>query len=62
MQAQPGKKLQPVDAQQPLEGMFGAGRQFNGLQKQALEAIMKQENPILVVMGTGLESQCCSRF
>jgi superfamily II DNA helicase RecQ len=34
--------------------MFGAGTQFRGLQKPALEVIMKHESPILVVMGTGV--------
>ena len=34
--------------------MFGAGTQFRGLQKPALEAIMKHESPILAVMGTGV--------
>ena len=51
-QAQRWKKLQTVDIQQALEEMFGAGTQFRGLQKPALEAIMKHESPILVVMGT----------
>ena len=34
--------------------MFSASTQFRGLQKPALEAIMKHESPILVVMGTGV--------
>ena len=54
MQAQRWKKLRTVDIQQALEEMFGAGTQFRGLQKPALEAIMKHESPILVVMGTGV--------
>ncbi|OBT70931.1 hypothetical protein VF21_10100 [Pseudogymnoascus sp. 05NY08] len=54
VQAQWWKKLQTVDIQQALEEMFGAGTQFRGLQKLALEAIMKHESPILVVMGTGV--------
>ena len=33
--------------------MFGKGTQFRGLQRLALEAIMKHQSPILVVMGTG---------
>ncbi|OBT79273.1 hypothetical protein VF21_01965 [Pseudogymnoascus sp. 05NY08] len=52
VQAQQWKKLRTVDIQQALEEMFGAGTQFRGLQKLALEAIMKHESPILVVMGT----------
>ncbi|KFY98398.1 hypothetical protein V500_01689 [Pseudogymnoascus sp. VKM F-4518 (FW-2643)] len=54
VQAQRWKKLRTVDIQQALEEMFGAGTQFRGLQKPALEAIMKHESPILVVMGTGV--------
>ncbi|OBT70707.1 hypothetical protein VF21_10274 [Pseudogymnoascus sp. 05NY08] len=54
VQAQQWKKLQTVDIQQALEEMFGAGTQFCGLQKPALEVIMKHESPILVVMGTGV--------
>jgi RecQ family ATP-dependent DNA helicase len=54
VQAQRWKKLPTVDIQQALEEMFGAGTQFRGLQKPALEAIMKHESPILVVMGTGV--------
>ncbi|KFZ23509.1 hypothetical protein V502_02010, partial [Pseudogymnoascus sp. VKM F-4520 (FW-2644)] len=54
VQAQQWKKLQTVDIQQALEEMFGAGTQFCGLQKPALEAIMKHKSPILVVMGTGV--------
>jgi superfamily II DNA or RNA helicase len=34
--------------------MYGAGAQFRGLQKPALEAIMKNESPVLVVMGTSV--------
>ncbi|KFY69605.1 hypothetical protein V496_00099, partial [Pseudogymnoascus sp. VKM F-4515 (FW-2607)] len=54
VQAQRWKKLQTVDIQQALEEMFSAGTQFCRLQKPALEAIMKHESPILVVMGTGV--------
>ncbi|KFZ20112.1 hypothetical protein V501_00293 [Pseudogymnoascus sp. VKM F-4519 (FW-2642)] len=54
VQAQRWKKLRTVDIQQALEEMFGASTQFRGLQKPALEAIMKHESPILVVMGTGV--------
>ncbi|KFZ23741.1 hypothetical protein V502_01780 [Pseudogymnoascus sp. VKM F-4520 (FW-2644)] len=54
VQAQQWKKLQTVNIQQALEEMFRASMQFCGLQKPALEAIMKHESPILVVMGTGI--------
>ena len=54
VEAQHWKKLRMIDIQQALEKMFGAGTQFRGLQKPALEAIMKHESPILVVMGTGV--------
>ena len=33
--------------------MLGEHAEFQGLQKPALEAIMKGESPILVIMGTG---------
>jgi superfamily II DNA helicase RecQ len=45
--------LRTVDIQQALEEMFGDGT-FRALQKPALEAIMKHESPILVVMGTSV--------
>jgi hypothetical protein len=48
------KKLRGADIQQELEDMFGEGTQFRGLQGPALEAIMKNESPVLVVMGTGV--------
>ncbi|KFZ15879.1 hypothetical protein V502_05372 [Pseudogymnoascus sp. VKM F-4520 (FW-2644)] len=54
VQAQRWKKLRTVHIQQAFEEMFGAGTQFHGLQKPALEAIMNHESPILVAMGTGV--------
>jgi RecQ family ATP-dependent DNA helicase len=54
VQAVRWKKLRTIDIQQALEDMYGAGAQFRGLQKPALEAIMKNESPVLVVMGTSV--------
>jgi RecQ family ATP-dependent DNA helicase len=54
VQVQRWKKLRTVDIQQALEDMYGAGAQFRGLQKPALEAIMRNESPVLVVMGTSV--------
>jgi RecQ family ATP-dependent DNA helicase len=48
------KKLRTVDIQQALEDMYGPGARFRGLQQPALEAIMQNESPILVVMGTSV--------
>jgi superfamily II DNA helicase RecQ len=47
------KQLQTVDIQEELKQMLGDEAEFRGLQKLALEAIMKNKSPILVVMGTG---------
>jgi hypothetical protein len=46
VQTQRWKKLRTINIQQELEDMFGAGTQFRGLQKPALEAITKHESPI----------------
>jgi superfamily II DNA helicase RecQ len=47
------KRMQRVDVQAQLEGMVGKGAQFRSVQKPALQAIMAQESPVVVVMGTG---------
>jgi superfamily II DNA helicase RecQ len=47
------KRLQTVDIREELKQMLGDEAEFRGLQKPALEAIMKNKSPILVVMGTG---------
>jgi len=47
------KRLKEVDIKQELTEMLGEHAEFRGLQKPALEAIMRNESPILVIMGTG---------
>ena len=47
------KRLQEVDIKEELKHMLGEQAQFRGLQEPALKAIMRNESPILVVMGTG---------
>ena len=47
------KQLQEVDIKEELRHMLGEQAQFRGLQEPALKAIMRNESPILVVMGTG---------
>jgi superfamily II DNA helicase RecQ len=47
------KQLQEVDIKEELKHMLGEQAKFQGLQKLALEAIMRNESLILVVMGTG---------
>jgi RecQ family ATP-dependent DNA helicase len=47
------KRLRDVKIHQELQEMLGEHAEFRGLQKPALEAIMRNESPILVIMGTG---------
>jgi RecQ family ATP-dependent DNA helicase len=47
------KRLREVDIKEELKHMLGEQAKFRGLQEPALEAIMRNESPILVVMGTG---------
>jgi superfamily II DNA helicase RecQ len=46
------KRLREVDIKEELKRMMGEQAQFRGLQEPALEAIMRNESPILVVIGT----------
>lgn len=47
------KRLQTVKIHEELKQMLGDEAEFHGLQKPALEAIMSNKSPILVIMGTG---------
>jgi superfamily II DNA helicase RecQ len=47
------KRLREVDIQQELRQMLGEQATFQGLQELALKAIIKNESPILVIIGTG---------
>jgi superfamily II DNA helicase RecQ len=42
-----------VDIKEELKHMLGKQAQFWGLQEPALKAIMRNESPIFVVIGTG---------
>jgi superfamily II DNA helicase RecQ len=45
--------MRAVDTQRQLESLVGAGARFRSVQQLAIEAIMHQKSPIVVVMGTG---------
>jgi superfamily II DNA helicase RecQ len=45
--------LREVDIKEELKHMLGEQAKFRGLQELALEAIIRNESPILVVIGTG---------
>ncbi|KAG9191444.1 hypothetical protein G6011_09532 [Alternaria panax] len=47
------RKMRAVDTQRQLESLVGAGARFRSVQRPAIEAIMHQKSPIVVVMGTG---------
>jgi superfamily II DNA helicase RecQ len=47
------KRLREVDIKEELKQIMGEQAQFRGLQEPALEAIMRNKSPILVVIGTG---------
>jgi superfamily II DNA helicase RecQ len=45
--------LRAVDMQQQLELIVGKGAEFRGVQRPALETIMRQKSPVIAIMGTG---------
>jgi superfamily II DNA helicase RecQ len=45
--------MRQVDVQGQLQQMLGEGARFRGVQEAALQAIMWQATPIVVIMGTG---------
>jgi len=47
------KRLREVDIHEELKQMLGDQATFRGLQESALKAIMRNESPILVIIGTG---------
>jgi superfamily II DNA helicase RecQ len=47
------KRLKEVDIGQQLKEMMGPEAEFRGQQEPALQAIMKEASPVLVIMGTG---------
>jgi superfamily II DNA helicase RecQ len=48
------KRLQTIDIQEEIKQMLGDNVEFRGLQELALEAIMNNKSPILVVIGIGV--------
>jgi superfamily II DNA helicase RecQ len=47
------KRLREVDIKEELKQMLGKKARFRGLQEPILKAIMRNESPILVIIGTG---------
>ena len=47
------RRMRLVDVQEQLEALIGKGAQFRDVQRVAIEAIMRQKSPVVVVMGTG---------
>ncbi|KAF1925609.1 P-loop containing nucleoside triphosphate hydrolase protein, partial [Didymella exigua CBS 183.55] len=47
------KQMRRVDVQAALERLQGKGSTFRSVQQPAIEAIMKQKSPVVVIMGTG---------
>ncbi|KAH6613178.1 P-loop containing nucleoside triphosphate hydrolase protein, partial [Boeremia exigua] len=45
--------MRRVDVQTALERLQGKGSTFRSVQQPAIEAIMKQKSPVVVIMGTG---------
>jgi superfamily II DNA helicase RecQ len=47
------KRLREVDIHEELKQMLGKQAKFQGLQELALKAIIRNESPIIVIIGTG---------
>jgi superfamily II DNA helicase RecQ len=47
------REMRAVDIQCQLESLVGRGARFRSVQRPAIEAIMYQKSPTVVVMGTG---------
>ena len=47
------RRMRLVDIQEQLEALVGKGAEFRDVQRAAIEAIMRQKSPVVVVMGTG---------
>jgi superfamily II DNA or RNA helicase len=48
------KQMRNTDIQASLERLQGKGAQFRGCQKSVIEAIMRQESPVVAIIGTGM--------
>lgn len=53
------KALRRVNLDRELRRLLGDQVQFRGKQRQAIEAIMQNKSPVLVVMGTGQGKSLC---
>ena len=47
------QRTRRVDAQKELREMMGENAEFRSVQERALRAIMQQQTPVVVIMGTG---------
>jgi superfamily II DNA helicase RecQ len=47
------KRLREVDIHEELKQILGEQAKFRGLQESALKAIIRNESPIIVIMGIG---------
>jgi superfamily II DNA helicase RecQ len=53
------KTLRRVNIDQELRRLYGDRARFRGKQKEAVEAIMMNKSPVVVVMGTGVGKSLC---
>ena len=47
------QELRQVNIQMALEKMMGRGSRFRGVQREAIQAVMRGDPRVMVVMGTG---------
>jgi superfamily II DNA helicase RecQ len=47
------RRMRVVNIQEQLEALVGEGAKFRDVQERAIQAIMRQKSPVVVVMGTG---------
>jgi hypothetical protein len=53
------KTLRRVNIDQELRRLYGDHAQFRGKQREAVDAIMMNKSPVVVVMGTGVGKSLC---
>jgi superfamily II DNA helicase RecQ len=53
------KTLRRVNIDQELRQLYGNHAQFRGKQREAVDAIMMNKSPVVVVMGTGVGKSLC---
>ncbi|KFA70949.1 hypothetical protein S40288_10242 [Stachybotrys chartarum IBT 40288] len=59
MQLARWKTLRRVNIDRELQRLYGEHARFRGKQRQAIETIMQNKSPVLVVMGTGQGKSMC---